>query len=274
MTALRAALFLAVIAFAAALPAAAFARSDAAVQDVSVQVGMEEKLGGQVPLDALFFDEQGREITLGSIVDKPAVIAPIYYRCSSVCPRLLAGLADVFGKMRLAPGKDYIAVSLSIDETDTPEMASDKRRNFIKAVGKPFPQEAWRFLTGTRENIRRVTDAMGFMFRKEGKDFSHPVFLIVLSPDGRVARYINAATFLPYELAMAVTEASEGRVSSTTSKALLYCFSYDTKSKKYVFNLLRVLGTVTLLFIVAFIVYLRRTVGKDVSSKGGDENAA
>jgi protein SCO1/2 len=263
-----AALFMA-LALTLALPAAASAKEDAATQEISVKVGIEEKLGQLVPLDTVFFDEQGREIALRSIVDKPAVIAPVYFKCSSVCPRLLAGLADVLGKLQLLPGKDYVAVSLSFDETDTPEMARNKRRNFIKAIGKPYPEEAWRFLTGTKENIRKVTDAMGFMFRKEGNDFSHPVFLVILSRDGKVARYINAATFLPYELAMAITEASEGRVSSTTTKALLYCFSYDTKSKKYVFNLLRVFGTVTLLFIISFIIFLKYTGRKRNEGEGG-----
>lgn len=269
MTLRRTAVFLAALALLRALPAAASSLEDAARQDTSTKVGIEEKLGGQVPLDTVFFDEQGKQVTLRSIVDKPAVIAPVYFKCSSVCPRLLAGLADVLGKLQLVPGKDYVAVSLSFDETDTPEMARNKRRNFIKAIGKPYPEEAWRFLTGTKENIRKVTDAMGFMFKKEGNDFSHPVFLVILSRDGKVSRYINAATFLPYELAMAITEASEGRVSTTTTKALLFCFSYDTKSKKYVFNMLRVFGTVTLLFVISFIIFLKYTGRKRNKGESG-----
>jgi protein SCO1/2 len=251
-----------------ALPLAASAKDDAATVDISEEVGIVEKLGQQVPLDTIFFDEQGKEVPLRSIVDKPAIIAPVYFKCPSVCPKLLAELADVLGKLKLVPGKDYVAVSLSFDETDTPELAFNKRRNFIKAIGKPYPERAWRFLTGTKENIRKVTDSMGFMFKKEGNNFSHPVFLIILSGDGKVARYINAATFLPYELAMAITEASEGKVSSTTTKALLYCFSYDTKSKKYVFNLLRVFGTVTVLFVISFIIFLKYTGRKRNEGEG------
>jgi protein SCO1/2 len=123
-------------------------------------------------------------------------------------------------------------------------------------IERPFPEDAWRFLTGDKENIRKLTDAVGFHFRREREDFLHPVSLILLSPDGKITRYIYGTDFLPFDLKMALLEASEGRVGPTVGKVLRFCFSYDPKGRKYVFNTLKVTGIVTLLFALSFIAFL------------------
>lgn len=225
-------------------------------------IGIEEKLGQYVPFNEPFMDEEGNAITLKEIIDKPAIIAPVYYKCPSICPTLMANLADVLGRMKLLPGKDYVAVSISFDETDTPELAASKKRNYIKAVGKPFPAGAWRFLTGTKDSIKKTMDGMGYLYKRNRGDFAHPVTLIILSPEGKVVRYINGTGFLPFELALAVSEASEGRIGGTINRVLQYCFTYDAAKKKYVFNLLKVFGTVSIVFIIAFIIYLTKTGNK------------
>ena len=120
----------------------------------------------------------------------------------------------------------------------------------------PSLKTTWRFLTGDKENIHQLTDAIGFHFKRQGQDFLHPVSLVILSPDGKITRYIYGTEFLPFDIKMALLEASEGRVGPTLSKVLRFCFSYDPKGRKYVFNTLKVTGIVTLLFALSLILFL------------------
>ena len=221
-------------------------------------VGLDEKTGQTVPGDIVLFDEYGKRINLADKFDKPVIVAPVYFGCTHECPLLLSGLAQVLGKIdMLKPGIDFRVISLSFDEHDTPAIAMDKKRNYLQAIGKPFPDEAWNFLTGNERAIRRFTDAIGFRFQRDSEhDFSHPITLVVLAPGGKIVRYIEGMSFLPFEVTMAVTEASQGKVSSPARKALLYCFSYDPLKKSYVFNILKVTGTVMILFAGGFLVYL------------------
>ncbi len=230
-------------------------------------VALDEKLGQYIPSDASFVDENGKPITLKNIIDKPTIIAPVYLGCMHECPLLLSGLAQVLGKIDLAkPGRDYQVIALSFDENDTPTIARDKKVNYIKAVGRPFPEDAWKFLTGDRTNIRKFTDSIGFKFQRDSQhDFSHPITLVVVAPGGKIVRYIGGLTFLPFEVTMAITEASERRVGTTTQKVLQYCFSYDPLKKSYVFNILKVTGTLMVLFVGSFLAWLLLTSKK---SKG------
>jgi protein SCO1/2 len=123
-------------------------------------------------------------------------------------------------------------------------------------IQRPFPEDAWRFLTGGKENIRKLMDAVGFHFKKVGQDFEHPVVLIILAPDGKIVRYMYGADPLPFDLKMALLEASQGRIGPAITKVVRFCFSYDPKANKFVFNTLKVTGTVTLIFALSFVVFL------------------
>ncbi len=229
-------------------------------------VGLEEKLGQYLSADAAFVEENGKRVVLGDLIDKPTIIAPVYFGCTHECPLLLTGLAQALGGIDLLkPGKDYQVLALSFDEHDTPAIARDKKPNYLKAVGKPFPEDAWKFLTGDRANIHKFTDSIGFKFQQDSDhDFSHPVTLVVVAPRGKIVRYIEGVTFLPFELTMALTEAQQGRVG-TTRQVLMYCFSYDPLKKSYVFNILKVVGTVMVLFVGSFFAYLMITSRKKQS---------
>lgn len=222
------------------------------------EIALDEKLGQYVPPDATFVDEQGKRINLKNSIDKPTIIAPVYLSCMHECPMLLSGLARVLGQLELVtPGKDYQVFALSFDDKDTPAIALDKKKNYMKAINKPFPNDGWKFLTGDAANIKKFTDSIGFTFQRDGEhDFSHPITLVVIAPGGKIVRYIEGVSFLPFEVTMALTEASEGRVGSTMRKALLYCFSYDPLKKSYVFNILKITATVMVLFVGSFLAYL------------------
>lgn len=223
----------------------------------TADIALEEKLGQSIPDDLVFTDEFGVSTKLKDSLGKPVIIAPVYLGCAHTCPLLLSGLAQLLGRLDLIkPGKDFTVITLSFDEHDKPAVALEKKRNYLKAVERPFPPETWKFLTGDKANIMKFTDAIGFRFQRDGSDFSHPVTLVVVSPAGKIVRYLEGVTFLPFDVTMAVTEASEGRVGSPMRRALTYCFSYDPGRKSYVFNVLKITATVMVLFVAAFLMYL------------------
>ena len=219
-------------------------------------IGIDEKLGQFIPLDLTFNDEDGKPVTLKQLIHTPTILAPVYLHCPNVCSLLLQNLADVLNRLPAEPDKEYKVISISFDETERPALALQKKKTYLKMIQKSFPEDAWRFLTGDKENIRKLTDAIGFHFKRVGEDFEHPVALIILAPDGKIVRYMYGAEPLPFDLKMALLEASQGKIGPAISKVVRFCFSYDPKANKLVFNTLKVTGIVTLLFALSFIVFL------------------
>lgn len=219
-------------------------------------IGIDEKLGQVVPLDLTFNDEGGKPVTFGQLIHTPIILTPVYLHCPNVCSLLLQNLADVLNRLPGEPDKEFRVISVSFDETEKPDLALQKKKTYLKMIQRPFPEEAWKFLTGDKENIRKLTEAIGFRFKRVGQDFEHPVALIILAPDGKIARYMYGADPLPFDLKVALVEASQGRIGPTIAKLVRYCFSYDPKANKLVFNMLKVTGTVTLFFALLFVVFL------------------
>lgn len=219
-------------------------------------IGIDQKLGQNVPLGLSFSDETGSLVTLGQLIHKPTILTLVYLHCPNVCGLLLQNLAGVLNELPAEPGREYTVLSVSFDETEKPPLALEKKKIYLKMIEKTFPTDAWRFLTGDRENIHKLTDAIGFHFKRVGEDFEHPVLIIILSPEGKITRYMYGTDILPLDLKMALIEASQGRIGPAISKVVRFCFSYDPKGKKLVFNMLKVTGTVTILFALSFIVFL------------------
>lgn len=233
------------------------------------EVKLEEKIGASIPLDLAFFDEEGQQVTLGQLVNGPTLIAPVYYKCSNVCNFLQAGLARVLPSIKRRPGEEYQVVSFSFDETETPELAVSTKDMYYKAMDGAFPEEAWHFLTGDIASIRKLTDAAGYSFRRlQDGHFLHPVVIFVVDSKGTIVRYLHGTHFLPKDIMLALVEASEGRLGTTIQKVVRFCFSYEAENKTYVFNLLRVTGTVVLLTAVFFLTFL--VLGGKKRKKGID----
>jgi protein SCO1 len=220
------------------------------------KIGLQEKLGQYVPLELTFNDEEGHPVTLRQIIHTPTILALVYYHCPNVCSLLLQNLADVLNSLPAEPEKEFAAVAISFDERETPAYALQRKKVFLQMIRKPFPGNAWRFLTGDKENILKLTEAVGFHFRRAGEDFEHPVALIILTPDGKIVRYMYGAAPLPFDLKLALVEASQGKIGPTISQITRFCFRYDPEGKKLVFNTLKVTGTVTLLFALSFAAFL------------------
>ncbi|BCR06055.1 cytochrome-c oxidase [Desulfuromonas versatilis] len=219
-------------------------------------IGVEERLGESIPLDLSFTDEEGRRVLLKELISRPTIIAPVYYRCSNVCNFLQVGLARSLPELKLKPGEDFQVLSISFDETETPHWARNIKRIHMAAMGGKFPEQSWRFLTGELEDIQRLTEAAGYRYQRQGVDFLHPVAVFVVTADGKIVRYLYGTSYLPMDLTLSLMEAAEGRVGPTIRKVVEFCFSYDPANKTYVFNLLRVSGTIVFLTAAGLLTFL------------------
>jgi protein SCO1/2 len=233
-------------------------------------VGIEPKLGGSIPLDGEFTGEDGRPVSLRQLIRAPTILILLYYRCANACSTLVLEAADAVRLLSAVPGRDYLLLTVSIDPRETPADAAKVRRIALESIQKPFPPDAWRFLTGGEESIDELADAVGFRFRRNGDEFDHPLALVILSPQGKITRYMTGPSVLPMDLSLALLEASEGRVGPTVAKVIRFCFSYDPQKGHFVFNTLKVSAIVVLTLVLALGLYLalsgnRRRAGQGAS---------
>ncbi len=238
--------------------------------DKANKIGVEEKLGQSLPLDIMLTDSNGTAVRLGDLIERPTVLSLVYYSCKSMCPMILAGEARVFDTIQMKPGQDYSLITVSFDELDTPETAAMAKKDYLNAMDNPTPEEHWRFLTGDAAAIKRLMDSVGMRVMRTDTGFSHVAVLVVLSAKGKIVRYIYGTNFLPFDIKMALTEAEAGRVVISARRALLYCFSYDPEGRRYVFNVIRVAGTVTASSAIIFFIYLVRSSKKHRKEMGMD----
>lgn len=206
------------------------------------KIGTYEKLGKFVPLDIEFYNERGEKKTLGEHMSgKPTVISLNYFNCPGICGPQIDGLLKSLDKIELVEGREYKALTISFIPEDTPELALKSKKNHLHLIRKDFDQNAWSFLTSNnRDDLKKLTDTIGFEYKKiinkQGYvDYIHPAGLVVLSPEGKITRYLSGIKYLHFDLKMALLEASEGKVRPTIAKALAFCFSFDPENSKYVF---------------------------------------
>lgn len=229
----------------------------------SADVGLSEKLGETAALDAVLRDEQGNDVTLRNLVDKPTILTLNFFRCTGICTPLLNGVSDALNQIGMTPGKDFQVITVSFDPRDTPDIAYQKQKNYLSEMKRPFPPGAWRFLTGEAQATRRVADSVGFGFEQQGDQFLHPGAIMILTPGGVVSRYMYGIRFLPADVEMALKEASGGKVRPTISRVLQFCYSYDPRGRGYVFSVTKFSGVLLLLATGVFvgILILRRRPG-------------
>jgi len=221
------------------------------------EIGIDEKLGRILPSDLTFVTSDNDTITLGEIIDKPVLLAPIYYECPGVCNPLQNELAWIIDKLDLIPGKDYKIISMSFNYRESPSLAAKWKKNFLQSMKKKINENDWIFLTGDSINVYSFTDTIGFYFKKNNANqFIHPSVLIAISPERKITRYILGPTFNPFDIKMALIEAKANKTAPTVTKVLEFCYSYDPESKKYTFNLLRIIGIIMLLGIGIFVTIL------------------
>ncbi len=221
-----------------------------------VEIGITEHLGDTIPLDLWFLNENSDTVTLRQLIDKPTIMCFVYFDCPFLCSPLMDGIAEVVSKMDLTLGTDYEVITISFNTKDTPEKAREKKVNFVQRISKEN-QEHWIYLTGVQENISAITSAIGFKYKPQGLDFAHPSAIFILSPQGKITRYLYGLTYLPFDVKMAVFEAQKGIPRPTINKILEYCFAYNPGSQTYTLQVTRILGgLIIFLALVVFIVLI------------------
>jgi protein SCO1/2 len=237
------------------------------------QVRVEEKLGAAVPLDVSFTDGQGRPYTLRQAFDgrRPVVIALVYYECPMLCGLILSGMARVMRENGLALGQDYQAVTISFDPDERPAQAAERRRGYLQSMGRSEAGGDWPFLVGTEAASRRVSDALGFHYVKDpvSGEWAHHAAIFVITPDGKISRYLYGIEYPPKDFRLALVEAASGKVGTSFDRLLLTCYRYDPAARKYqpyAFGILRAGGLAVLLalsgLIAALVVRERRAKGR------------
>ncbi len=227
------------------------------------QVGIYEHLDEYIRDDIQLLDKDSTLVNLKSLIDKPTVFAFIYYNCPGLCSPLLGGLAEVIDRTEMELGKDYQVITISFNPDDYPALGKKKKTNYVKGMKKPINEEHWIWLTGDSLNIDKITENLGFKFKKEGKEYVHAAAIMVVSPQGKITRYLHGTYFLPFDLKMSVVESAKEVSGPTINKVLQFCFSYDPAGKKYVFNITKISGILILgsaLILLAFLVFKRKKV--------------
>lgn len=234
-------------------------QSSELVPDVLEKIGIDQKLNAQVPLDAVFRAEDGREVRLGEYFGKrPVVLSLVYYECPMLCTQVLNGAVAAFKVLNFDIGDDYDVVTLSFNPKETPQMASAKKETYLNKYGRPEGGKGWHFLTGEQPAIDALASSVGFryVFDQASQQYVHASALMVLTPDGRVSKYFYGIDYPPKDLRLGLIEASGGKIGTPVDQVLLYCFHYDPHSGKYsmvVMNVLRLAGIVTVALIGGFI---------------------
>lgn len=241
-------------------------------EEKRIEVGIDEKLGAFVPSDVILLNDEGKSVLLKDLMKKPTILALVYYDCPGACHPLLAGLTELVDRIDMKPGTEFNVVTLSFDHTEKPYKARRWKKEHINSLRRKIPADAWHFLTGDSVNIRKLTDAAGFYFKKDTNNtFLHNSALIVLSEKGMISRYIFGSIFLPFDVKMALIEAQKGEFRPTVNKILEFCYSYDREGNTYVFNVKKVFGGAMILFVV--ILFITLTVrNKAKKAKRGISN--
>jgi protein SCO1/2 len=235
----------------------------------ATQLGVNEKLGEMVPLDLTFINEKGERVTLKKMMDgKPTIISLNYFRCAGICTPQLEDMAKMLGRLDLAENIDYKALTISFAVDETPALAAAKRKTHLQSIPRHYVQDAWHFILSDNNSTAILADKVGFSYEKTVSKagvvaYIHPAALIMLSPEGKITRYLNGIEQLPFDVKMALMEAGEGRVGPTIAKNLLYCFAYDPKAKTYIFKWEKIAATIMLLIMLSFFIYLVKTSKRD-----------
>jgi protein SCO1/2 len=199
-------------------------------------VGIDQKLNQQIPLDLEFYDETGKAVRLGDYFgQKPVILSLVYYDCPMLCTMVLNGLLESLKQLKFNVGDQFNVVTVSFDPTEKPSLAAAKKAVYVGLYGRPGAAENWHFLTGGEKMIRQLTQAVGFRYNYDlpTKQYVHATGIMVLTPQGRLARYFYGIKYPAGNLRLGLVEASQGKIGSPVDEILLYCCQYDPQTGKY-----------------------------------------
>jgi protein SCO1 len=226
-------------------------------------VGFDQKLGAQVPLELTFRDSAGESVRLGDYFgSRPVVLSLVYYDCPMLCPMTMAGLASSLKAIDFDAGDQFQVVTVSFNPSEGPAESAKAREEYLGRYGRAGAAAGWHFLTGDADAIKQLTDAVGFRYQYDADrgQYAHATGIVVLTPDGHVSRYLFGIEYPPKDLRLGLVDAGGGTIGSPVDQVLLYCFHYDPATGKYTaasLNILRAGGVLTILALGGFILLMR-----------------
>jgi protein SCO1/2 len=263
------------LALVASTPAAAFPSRSAAGGESSViptnempgplrQVGYDQRLGEPVPLDLPFRDEAGRAVRLGDYFgQRPVILVLAYYRCPMLCDLVIQGVTSTLKPLTFNPGEEFDVVVASFDPKDTPQKAAERKKTTLHDYGRTGHDAGWHFLTGPQPSIDALTRAVGFryVYDKERDEYAHPAGMVILTPGGKVSRYLFGIDFPPRNVRFGIMESSDEKIGTAVDQLLLYCYHYNPAIGRYsaaALNILRLAAGATVIGLITLILVLRR----------------
>jgi protein SCO1/2 len=246
------------------LPGTALAQRPDPLPTPLQAVGLDQRLGEQVPLDLRFRDEAGRWVRLADhFADMPVILVPAYYTCGNLCPLALDGLVKGLRALSLSAGEHFTVIAVSIDPRDTPALAAKRKATYVGRYSRRAVPDGWHFLTGEAPAIQELARSIGFRYAADpgSEGYAHASGLLILTPRGRISRYLYGIEYSPRDLRLALVEASGHRIGSLVDQVLLRCYRYDPATGTYglaIMNAVRFGGLVTVLALGSFIVAMVR----------------
>jgi len=240
------------------------ARAHDALPAILKEVGFDQRLNEQVPLDLVFRDETGQAVRLGDYLgSKPIILSLVYYNCTTLCPMILDGLVRSLTPVSFDIGKQFAMLTVSFNPRETPAQAASKKAEYVRRYHRPGAAEGWHFLTGEEAAIRQLTQAVGFRYLYDEKtdQFAHAAGILMLTPQGKVARYFYGFDFSPRDLRLGLIEAAANTIGTPIDQVLLFCYHYDPLTGQYglvVMNAIRLAGLATVLALGTFILVMLR----------------
>jgi protein SCO1 len=229
------------------------------------QVGLDQHLNQQIPLDLTFADETGKPVQLREYFgSKPVILALVYFQCPMLCSQVQQGLTGALaGMVRFNVGRDFNVLTVSFDPRDTPADAARNKKTYVSRYGRAGAAEGWHFLTGRKEQIDALASAVGFRYAwdPQAQQFAHASGIMLLTPDGRLAQYYYGIEYPPRDLQLGLIESSQGKIGNLKDQILLYCFHYDPTQGRYgavIINILRICAVVTLVLLSGFMFIMFR----------------
>jgi protein SCO1/2 len=242
---------------------------------------IEQHLGEQVPLDLVFRDEAGKEVTLRRYFDgKPVILMLAYFRCPRLCSVILNNLTDSLRGIKYQIGKEFNVLTVSFDPREKPALAREKKKNYVESYGRPGAENGWHFLTGEEDQIKRLADVVGFRYYYDPtkSQYAHASGIMVLTSEGKISRYFYGIDFPGADLSYAIEDASDGKVGSPILRPLrLLCFGYDPATGKYTLMTMRLVqagGLVTVLALALVLGFFWRRERRRLREGGGKQSSS
>jgi len=241
------------------------AHAQSYTEDLQQRIGIDQKLGDQLPLDLRFVDSEGNTVHLRDFFgEKPIILSLVYFDCPMLCTQVINSLLRAMNVLSFGAGTEFDVLTISIDPGETPELAKAKKIEYLKNYRGREGSTGWHFLTGDQQQIEQLAAAVGFRYEYDEPtdQYIHASGIMVLTPDGKLARYFYGIDYPPRDLRWGLVEAADGAIGNPVDQLLLLCYSYDPMTGKYglyIRNSLRIGGLATVLALGSFIfVMLRR----------------